>query len=89
MMGVCTNHRTAYHDHVAVIVIVVMSMCELLISVGGTDIACSFIFKGSGGGTAYGPTFTTGDVIGCCVNFHSGTVFYTKNGLRLCMYKRE
>uniref|UniRef100_A0A6I8QBV6 Ran-binding protein 9 n=1 Tax=Xenopus tropicalis TaxID=8364 RepID=A0A6I8QBV6_XENTR len=28
----------------------------------------------------YGPTFTTGDVIGCCVNLIDNTCFYTKNG---------
>eukprot|EP00127_Corallochytrium_limacisporum_P002705 Clim_evm14s136 gene=Clim_evmTU14s136 len=37
----------------------------------------------SGVGTAYGPTFTTGDVIGCCINFVDNTCFYTKNGLFL------
>jgi len=40
------------------------------------------IFKGSGG-IEYGPTFTSGDTIGCCVNFRTNSVFYTKNGLRL------
>eukprot|EP00741_Cyanophora_paradoxa_P021193 tig00000237_g20454.t1 len=40
-------------------------------------------FRGSGTGTAYGPTFTTGDIIGTCVNFLSNTIFYTKNGVSL------
>eukprot|EP00051_Salpingoeca_urceolata_P001624 m.42554 g.42554 ORF g.42554 m.42554 type:complete len:413 (+) comp11555_c0_seq3:227-1465(+) len=37
----------------------------------------------SGTGTPYGPKFTTGDVIGCCVNFLDFTCFYTKNGQKL------
>ncbi|KAM0333056.1 hypothetical protein ACHAQA_001713 [Verticillium albo-atrum] len=32
------------------------------------------------GGKSYGPPFTTDDVIGCGVNFRTGTAFYTKNG---------
>ena len=34
----------------------------------------------------YGPLFTTGDTIGCCLNFINGTVFYTKNGVNLGNY---
>jgi hypothetical protein len=37
----------------------------------------------SGTGKLYGPTFTAGDVIGCCINFINGTCFYTKNGSHL------
>ena len=40
-------------------------------------------FSSSGSGTPYGPTFTTGDVIGCGVNMIDNTAFYTKNGLKL------
>ncbi|KAI8059180.1 hypothetical protein BC940DRAFT_314215 [Gongronella butleri] len=40
-------------------------------------------FEGSGTGKTYGPRFSTGDVIGCGVNFANGTAFYTKNGLSL------
>ena len=31
-------------------------------------------------GKPYGPTFTSGDVIGCGVNFMKGCAFFTKNG---------
>ena len=37
----------------------------------------------SGSGKPYGPSFTTGDTIGCCLNYMNNTVFYTKNGVNL------
>ncbi|RIB20972.1 concanavalin A-like lectin/glucanase domain-containing protein [Gigaspora rosea] len=37
----------------------------------------------SGGGGPYGPTYTTGDIIGCYLNFIKKMVFYTKNGVNL------
>ena len=40
-------------------------------------------FCSSGTGIPYGPTFTTGDVIGCGVNLIDNTCFYTKNGINL------
>jgi hypothetical protein len=40
-------------------------------------------FCGSGTGQVYGPTFTTGDVIGCGLNLIEGSCFYTKNGHNL------
>ncbi|KAL4234621.1 Ran-binding protein 10 [Mactra antiquata] len=40
-------------------------------------------FCSSGQGEPYGPTFSTGDVIGCCVNLIENTCFYTKNGVNL------
>lgn len=32
-------------------------------------------------GKPYGPTFTSGDVIGCGINFMKGSAFFTKNGV--------
>ncbi|KAH8394752.1 hypothetical protein KR222_004059, partial [Zaprionus bogoriensis] len=46
-------------------------------------------FSSSCNGQSYGPTFTTGDVIGCCVNFVSNTCFYTKNGKDLGIAFRD
>ena len=40
-------------------------------------------FCGSGSGVAYGPTFSTGDVIGCGLNLVRHSAFYTKNGQHL------
>ena len=40
-------------------------------------------FCSSGTGQPYGPTFTTGDVIGCGVNLIDNKCFYTKNGHNL------
>ncbi|CAB4014161.1 Ran-binding 9 [Paramuricea clavata] len=40
-------------------------------------------FSSSGTGKPYGPTFTTGDVIGCGVNMIDNSAFYTKNGVKL------
>lgn len=46
----------------------------------GDDGRC---FTGQNIGRSYGPSFTTGDVIGCGVNFRDHTAFWTKNGLML------
>ncbi|CAG8705945.1 12423_t:CDS:2, partial [Acaulospora morrowiae] len=46
----------------------------------GDDGKC---FHSLGVGRVYGPLFTTGDTIGCCLNFLYNTVFYTKNGVHL------
>lgn len=40
-------------------------------------------FAGTGVGQDYGPSFSTGDVIGCGVNFADNSAFYTKNGKNL------
>ncbi|KAI8983194.1 hypothetical protein BD414DRAFT_490219 [Trametes punicea] len=42
-------------------------------------------FPGHKEGSAYGPTFDTGDVIGCGIDFSQNRVFYTKNGTFLGM----
>lgn len=38
------------------------------------------IFSSTTSGKAYGPKFSTLDVIGCGVNFRTGCIFFTKNG---------
>lgn len=43
----------------------------------------------SGTGQNYGPTFTTNDVIGCCLNLIENTCFYTKNGYNLGVAFRD
>lgn len=40
-------------------------------------------FYSTGNGQPYGPTFTTGDVIGCCLNLINYSCFYTKNGIHI------
>ncbi|GAB0490065.1 hypothetical protein MMPV_001295 [Pyropia vietnamensis] len=40
-------------------------------------------FAGSGSGDSYGPTYTTGDTIGCLWNLTDATVTFTKNGKSL------
>ena len=42
-----------------------------------------YTFCCQGVGKPYGPTFSTGDVVGCCINFRKGVAFYTKNGVEL------
>ncbi|XP_032226144.2 ran-binding protein 9 [Nematostella vectensis] len=46
-------------------------------------------FCSSGTGKPYGPTFTTGDVIGCGLNLIDNTCFYTKNGVNLGIAFRD
>ncbi|RIB09735.1 hypothetical protein C2G38_247696 [Gigaspora rosea] len=40
-------------------------------------------------GQPYGSLFSTGDTIGCCLNFKNNTVFYTKNGINLGIAFRD
>ncbi|KAF0448099.1 SPRY-domain-containing protein [Gigaspora margarita] len=40
-------------------------------------------FLEQGFGSQYGPTYTTGDTIGCCIDFFSTAIFFTKNGINL------
>eukprot|EP00128_Syssomonas_multiformis_P017080 Colp12_sorted_trinity150504_noHs@2266 len=37
-------------------------------------------FSSSGHGNPFGPTYSSGDIVGCGVNFLDQTIFYTKNG---------
>ncbi|RIB18787.1 hypothetical protein C2G38_2084757 [Gigaspora rosea] len=37
----------------------------------------------SGSGGPYGESYTTGDIVGCYLNFRENIVFYTKNGINL------
>jgi hypothetical protein len=41
------------------------------------------IYNGANQGKQYGPVFTTGDTIGCGLNFRTGTIFFTRNGVDL------
>ena len=40
-------------------------------------------FRGCGAGEPYGPVYTTGDIVGCVVNYMAGSIGYTKNGIFL------
>ena len=40
-------------------------------------------FDTSAAGVNYGPTFTTGDVVGCGLDLIRRRCFYTKNGVNL------
>jgi len=44
------------------------------------------VFNSSKYGGSYGPSFTTGDTIGCCFNSKNNMIFYTKNGVHLGSY---
>ncbi|XP_004344420.1 KB07 protein [Capsaspora owczarzaki ATCC 30864] len=46
-------------------------------------------FASSNTGTVYGPTYTSHDVVGCCINFVDNTCFYTKNGTALAVAFRN
>ncbi|KAI9351876.1 hypothetical protein BD770DRAFT_474515 [Pilaira anomala] len=38
---------------------------------------------GQGQSSGYGPSYASGDTIGCCINFAQRTAFFTKNGVSL------
>jgi hypothetical protein len=38
------------------------------------------VFHNRGRGTPWGPRYTTGDTVGCGINFKTKEIFFTKNG---------
>uniref|UniRef100_A0A7N0RDZ8 Uncharacterized protein n=1 Tax=Kalanchoe fedtschenkoi TaxID=63787 RepID=A0A7N0RDZ8_KALFE len=38
------------------------------------------LYRGHGRGDPFGPTYTTGDTVGCGINYASQEIFFTKNG---------
>jgi len=72
-----------------------MELDKQTFGIAGWD-KCSYGYHGddgnsfcsSGPAQPYGPTFTTGDVIGCCLNLVDNVCFYTKNGVNLGDFAR-
>ncbi|KAK6940337.1 SPRY domain [Dillenia turbinata] len=42
-----------------------------------------FVYRGQGKGEPFGPSFTTGDTVGCGINYASQEFFFTKNGVEV------
>ena len=69
-----------------------MNLFTIIILVGWCNTSWGYhgndgnLFYDSGRDKPYGPLFTTGDTIGCCLNFMNNMVFYTKNGVHLGSY---
>ncbi|KAF0361847.1 SPRY-domain-containing protein [Gigaspora margarita] len=41
------------------------------------------LYLQSGRGDKYGPLYTTGDTVGCGINYYDKSIFFTKNGVNL------
>jgi Ran-binding protein 9/10 len=47
------------------------------------------VFNATQHGKAYGPKYGSGDIIGCGINFRTGTAFFTRNGNSLSTASRD
>ena len=69
-----------------------MNLFIIILLIGWKSISWGYhgddgnFFYCSGKGKRYGPLFTTGDTIGCCLNVMNNMIFYTKNGVHLGIY---
>ena len=68
-----------------------MNLFIIIILIGWKSISWGYHgddgnFYCSGEGKIYGPSFTTGDTIGCCLNLMNNMIFYAKNGIHLGIY---
>lgn len=95
-IGFCEKTENIYGNHKPFIKLKFFNIVYLLILSFITMLIVSWSYHGDGNffscsksGKFYGPTFTTGDTIGCFLNFRQNTVFYTKNGVHLGFVLRD